>query len=90
MTGVFAIDGSTSTPQPVPLTLVLTSNAHDVLKTWSDDPETNLGELNRCLLTLVRMGGRGWMEGDNLIVFETPHLTIGMFRDSRGSVSLNS
>lgn len=87
---VLHIDGSTSTPTPTPGTLVLTEKARDAIGLWLHDESTNTDDLSRCLMVLIRMGARGYFESENLVTFETPTLTVGMFRDRKGEVSLHS
>lgn len=87
---VIAIDGSVTTPKPTPGTLTMTDKAADAVRLWLLDESTSTDDLARCLMTLVRMGARGWFESQNLITFETPSLTVGLFRDQKGGVSLNS
>ena len=90
MSDVTYLDGSTTTPRPIPGTLVVTDKARDTIALWLHDETTNSDELSRCLMTLLRMGARGFHESDSLVTFDTPTLVVGLFRDRKGGVSLNS
>ena len=75
---------------PIPNVMTLTDNARDTIADWANDDGTNRQELIEHLLILIRMGARGHMESPNLIVCETPTLQVGLFRDRKGGISLNS
>ena len=55
-----------SFPTPVANTLTVTETARAAIADWitDDDPVVNQTELLNCLMTLVRMGGRGWRRTD--------------------------
>lgn len=90
MNAVTNIDGTPNEAGVVPNHLRLTDIARDTIAGWMDLPDTRRDQLADCLFRLISMGARGYMESDNLIVFETPRLTIGLYRDPRGEVSLHS
>lgn len=87
---VIAIDGSVTTPKPTPGTLTMTDKAADTVRLWLLDESTSTNDLTHCLMTLLRMGARGYYESTDLVTFDTPSLTVGMYRDRKGGVSLNS
>lgn len=92
MSGVTHLSGETTTPRPEKNTLVLTDNARDTITGWLNDDDTNRNDLTLCMMTLIRMGARGWMESPDLIVFDTGSgMTVGMLRDvRRKEVTLHS
>lgn len=82
------------------MSLELTTSAIEHVDQWridaveciavNDDP-LPLTSLTACLVSLLRMGGTGYAESDSLIVVSTTvGLTVGMHRDQKGVVSLNS
>lgn len=70
-------------PTPTPNTLTLSEQATELLRKWIDDPELDRHSLLVALHALFRMGARAYVESENLIVCETPHLQVGMYRDPR-------
>jgi len=83
-------------------TLDLSGRAVDQINDWrldaisalalNDDPEP-ITSLTNCLVSLLRFGGKGYAESDNLVVVNTARpdgLEVGMYRDPKGVCSLNS
>lgn len=73
------------------IALVISPAALEVLREWNDDRATDAESLARSLTGLIALGGEVFKESNNMLISHTRSgLTVGMYRDPQGGVSLNS